>query len=131
VFGEYFRLGPITAYGLYARNARGITLHDVRFQVSTPELRPAIVFDHVEDASFNGLAVEGSPGAESVLRFTDSKHVLIAASRVLSPSSVFLQLEGEANDAIIVDGGDLFRASAPVAFKRGATPGAVRVRGLA
>jgi len=40
IFGEYFRLGPMPAYGLYARNARGITMQNVRFQVSTPDLRP-------------------------------------------------------------------------------------------
>jgi hypothetical protein len=29
IFGEYFRLGPIPAYGLYARNVRGLTLQNV------------------------------------------------------------------------------------------------------
>ena len=48
VFGEYFGLGPIPAYGLYARNARGITLQNVRFEVSRPDLRPTIIFDHVQ-----------------------------------------------------------------------------------
>jgi hypothetical protein len=32
--GEYFVLGPIPAYGLYARNARGLTLNNVRFEVN-------------------------------------------------------------------------------------------------
>src|SRR5215471_10343885 len=45
VAGEYFMLGPIPAYGLYARNARGVTLNNVRFEVSAPELRPAVVFE--------------------------------------------------------------------------------------
>jgi hypothetical protein len=43
------------AYGFYARNSRGLTLQNVRFQVSTPEMRPAVIFDHVEDVAVNGL----------------------------------------------------------------------------
>lgn len=128
VFGEYFRLGPIPAYGLYARNARGISLQNVRFEVSTPDLRPAIIFDHVSDASFNGFAVQGNTAAESVLRFIDTTQTLITAARVLTPSSTFLQLEGEGNDGVIVEGGDLSKAATPIAFKNGASEKAVKLR---
>jgi len=130
VFGEYFRLGPIPAYGLYARNARGLTLQNVRFEVSTPELRPAVIFDHVEDAVFNGFSVQGNPQAESVLRFIGSKQTLITAARVLTASSPFLQLEGDANEGIIVEGGDLSRASVPVTFKNGAAEKSVKLRNV-
>ena len=47
---------------------------------------------------------------------------------VLTPAAAFLQLEGDANANIIVDGGDLTKAASPVALKTGATRGAVRVR---
>jgi Glycosyl hydrolases family 28 len=130
VFGEYFRLGPIPAYGLYARNARGITLQNVRFEVSAPDLRPAVIFDHVSDAALNGFAVQGNTAAESVLRFIDSTQTLITAARVLTPSSTFLELEGEGNDGVIVEGGDLSKASSPVAFKNGASEKAVKLRNV-
>jgi hypothetical protein len=70
-------------------------------------LRPALIFDHIEDAAINGLSVQGNPEAESVLRFIDSKQALLTATRLLTPAAVFLQLEGAANDGIIIDGGDL------------------------
>lgn len=128
VFGEYFELGPIPAYGLYARNARGLTLDNVRFEVNTPDLRPAITFDHVEDAALYGLNVDGNKEAESVLRSINSKQALLPASRVLTPSSTFLQLEGEENEGIIVEGGDLSKASSKVAFKNGASEKSVMLR---
>ena len=130
VFGEYFELGTLPAYGLYARNARGITLHNVRFQLDTTDLRPAIILDHVEDVAMNGLSVDGNSEAESVLRFIDSKQILLTATRVLTPSSVFLQLEGAANEGIIIEGGDLSKAASPVTFKNGATQKAMRLRSL-
>jgi len=129
VAGEYFMLGPMPAYGFYARNARGVTLDNVRFEVSKPDLRPALIFDHVEDAAINGLSVQGNPEAESVLRFIDTKQTLLSAARVLTSSSAFLQLEGDGNEGIIVDGGDLSRSSRPLAFKNGAEEKAVKLRG--
>jgi hypothetical protein len=128
ISGEYFMLGAMPAYGLYARNARGLTLQNVRFQVSKPDLRPALVFDHVEDAAINGLNVQGNHDGESVLRFIDSKYTLLTATRLLTPAAVFLQLEGSSNEGISIDGGDLTKADTPVAFKNGATEKAVKLR---
>src|SRR5580704_6489240 len=82
VAGEYFALGPMPAYGLYARNVRGLTLQNIRFQIATPDLRPALIFDHVQDAAINGLSVQANPSAESALRFIDSKDVLLTAPRL-------------------------------------------------
>jgi hypothetical protein len=128
IAGEYFMLGPMPAFGLYARNVRGLTLQNVRLQVSTPDLRPALIFDHVEDAAVNGLSVQGNTEAESVLRFIDSKQALLTATRILTAASTFLRLEGEGNEGIIIDGGDLSRAALSIAFESGAKKSAVKLR---
>lgn len=130
VFGEYFELGPIPAYGLYARNARGITLSNVRFQTATPDLRPAVVLDHAEDVAFNGFNVQGNLQAEAVMRLTDCKQVYMSATRVLTQSSPFLQVEGADTENIIVDGGDLSRAAQPAIFKDGASANAVKLNNV-
>jgi hypothetical protein len=130
---EYFGVwgdepvGP-PAYGLYARNVKGLTLQNVRFTVAAPDLRPAVVFDNVQDAAIHALSVQGNPAAESVLRFTKVTDALLSASRVLTPAAAFLQLEGDANTNVIVDGGDLTKAASPVALKSGAKKTAVKVR---
>ena len=59
VWGEE-PLGP-PAYGLYARNVRGLTLNNVRFTVANPDLRPAVVLDNVQDAAIHALNVQ-EPG---------------------------------------------------------------------
>jgi hypothetical protein len=130
---EYFGVwaeepfGP-PAYGLFARNVKGLTLHNVRFTVANPDLRPAVVLDNVQDGAIHGLSVQGNPAAESVLRFAKVKDLLLSAPRVLTPSPAFLQLEGDGNTNVILDGGDLTKAASPVAFKAGATRAAVKVR---
>ena len=128
VAGEYFMLGPMPAYGLYARRARGVTLQNVRFQVASADLRPAVILDHVEDVAINGFSVEGNTKAESVLRFINSKDVYLTATRLLTPAATFLQLEGAANARITLDGGDISKAASPTAFKNGASARAVKVR---
>jgi len=128
VSGEYFQLGTLPAYALYARNVHGLTMQNVRFEVRTPDLRPAMIFDHVEDAAIFGMSVQGNAAAESVLRFMNASQVLVTAPRILTQSSTFLRVEGEATHGIIVDGGDLSLASAPVTYAAGASESAVKLR---
>jgi hypothetical protein len=128
VAGEYFMLGAMPAYGFYARNSRGLTMQNIRFQVSTPDMRPAVIFDHVEDVAVNGLSVQANPAAESALRCIDSKQILLTAPRLLSSAAVFLQLEGAENENIKIDGGDISKAAAVLAYKNRATKKAVQLR---
>jgi hypothetical protein len=128
ITGEYYEDGVLPAYGMFARNVRGLTLSNVRFEVSAPELRPALVFDHVEDASVNSFGAQGNKGAESLLRFIESHDVLLSAARVLSPAAVFLRLEGAATEAITIDGGDLSKADKPLAYGEGVAERVVKLR---
>jgi polygalacturonase len=128
VAGEYFEIGTPPAYGLYARNVRGLTMNNVRFEVDAPDLRPAVVLDHVSDAAIDGLSAAGNPQAKSLLRFVESKDALLTATRVLTPASVFLQVEGAGSQGITIDGGDVSKASTAVAFTGGAGKDSVRVR---
>ena len=121
IAGEYFMLGPIPAFGFYARNSHALTLQNVRLQFSEPDLRPALILDHVEDAAIDALSVQADAAAESALRFINCKDVLLTAPRLLTPALTFLQLEGRGNERIKIDGGDISRATAPLTFVEGAT----------
>ena len=125
---EYFSIGILPSYALFARNVRGLTLNNVRFEMAAPDLRPAVVFDHVTDAAVNGLNVQGNKQAESVLRFIDTQDTLMSATRLLTPAAVFLQVEGANSGAITIDGGDLSKAAQPLAFKNGGMEKSVKLR---
>jgi hypothetical protein len=96
--------------------------------VQTPDLRPALILDRVEDAAINGLSVEGNAESESALRPVNTRQALIAAPRVLKHAKVFLQVEGQESSGIIVDGGDLSKAETVLAFNSGAENGSVKLR---
>ena len=127
VAGEYFEIGTPPAYGLFARNVRGLNLNNVRFEVEKPDLRQAAVFDRVTDASLYGLSVQGNAEATSALRFVDTRDVLLASPRLLSPAKSFLDVEGQ-SAGITIDGGDLSRATAPFKLENGAASNAVKLR---
>jgi polygalacturonase len=127
VVGEYYQAGVFPAYALFARNVRGLALNNVRFDVAGREARPAIVFDHVQDVAVNGLSVQGAKEAESVLRFIETRDVLLTATRVLGSASVFLQVEGPGSGSIKIQGGDLSKAAQAVTFVNGASKDAVSV----
>ena len=131
IAGEYFMLGPMPAYGFYARNARALTLMNIRLETATPDLRPAVILDHVNDVSISSLSAQADANAESALRFIDTRDVLITAPRLLSTANVFLQVEGSDSSDILVQGGDLRKAADTFAFRMGAKQNSVRAEGIA
>lgn len=126
--GEYFEIGTPPAYGLYARNVHGLMLNNVRLEVTAPDLRPAVVFENVQDAAVHALSAQGDPKAEAVCRFNSVGDILLSASRVLTSAAAFLKLIGPGSQRITIDGGDISKALKPVVFAGGASPKAVKLR---
>lgn len=116
--------------GIYARNVRGLTLNNVRLEVKSPDLRPAIVFDQVSDADINGFSAQGNLQAASLLRFINAPDVLMTGSLVLTPAALFLKLEGASSEGIIIDGGSLSKAGTLVSYAGWATDKTVKIRTL-
>ncbi len=114
--GEYYATGVPPAYGIWARNVKGLTMQDIRFEVKSPDQRPAVVFDHVIDCGINGISAQGDPGAESLMRFMESQDILVTAPRVLTPAPAFLRVEGPTTTNLIVEKGDLTKATTPLTF---------------
>ncbi|MBO0860436.1 MAG: hypothetical protein J2P21_18545 [Chloracidobacterium sp.] len=53
IAGEYFEISATPAYRVYTRNVRGLTLHNVRLEITESDVRQIIVFDQVVDAAVN------------------------------------------------------------------------------
>lgn len=117
IASEYYVIGIPPAYGMFARNVRGLTLSNVKFQLQTADLRPAIILDRVTDATFNGVTTDGDKDAESVFRFIDSKDILLSSVRLRTAASVFSRIEGGESKNIKIDGGDLSKAVTTLSFQ--------------
>jgi hypothetical protein len=62
------------------------------------------------------------------LRLKDAHDILMMATRVLGLAAAFLELVGQSNSSVTIDGGDLSKSAKPIIFSSGATPNAVRLR---
>ncbi len=113
-YPECYIFGVLPAYGLYVHHAQGITLNQVRFQLESADLRPAIVCDDVQRLMITGLQADGHPDAESLIRLEDAQAVLVTAARVLDPLGAFLRVEGAGCSRILLRNNDLDLARQPV-----------------
>lgn len=127
VAGEYYQMGIPPAFGIYGRNIKGLTLQNIRFEQMQPDLRPAMVFDHVKDAAINGLSTQCNADAESALRFTDCQDVLVTALRLLDKTNVFLSAEGAGTQNLKIVGGDTSKAAGLIVLKNGASQKEVKL----
>ncbi|HET9571577.1 MAG TPA: glycosyl hydrolase family 28 protein [Bacteroidales bacterium] len=130
---EYFGVwnqapyGP-PAYGLYARNVKGLTLNNVYFQLKNPDFRPAVILDNVIGANLTNLNMDGNAKAESTMRFVNSQDILVSSPRITTPAATFLQVEGAKNSNITIEGGDLSKATLPLTFAKEAKANTVMLR---
>jgi hypothetical protein len=128
IAGEYYEIGVPPAYGLYARNVKGLILHNVSLGIANADLRPALILDNVRDAAINGLNIDGHAKSESACRFINSSDVLVTAARLKNVANVFLAIEGAEVKNIKIDGGDVSKATSVIAFNSGALKPSVRIR---
>ncbi|MGN6181093.1 MAG: glycoside hydrolase family 28 protein [Mucilaginibacter sp.] len=129
VAGEYYQMGIPPAYGLFARNVKGLILHNVSLSVANADMRPALILDNVHDSAINSLNIDGNEQAESACRFINSEDILLTAVRLKNRGQFFLAVEGERSNAITIDGGDISKAVTAVSFNKGALKQAVKLRG--
>jgi hypothetical protein len=114
-----------------ARHAAGLTLNNVRFDLASPDLRPAVTCDDVVDLEIAGLKAAGNREAESLIRLQETKSALIQGTRLLGAAGMFLRVEGSHSREITLIGNDLHRCTAVFQTADGAAAGAVSWAGTA
>jgi hypothetical protein len=116
-------LEPMQRAGIFARNARGLRLHNVDV---SGQLGPALSLADSADIEISaGITRTPSVGAPVVLlRNVDG--AFVHGCRAGAETDVFLQVEGERSHAIVLAGNDLSRAGQPLLVRADVPAGAVR-----
>jgi hypothetical protein len=119
-------LEPMRRAGIFVRNARGLRLHNV--EVSS-QLGPALSIADSADVEISaGITRTPSAGAPVVLlRNVDG--AFVHGCRAGAETEVFLEIEGERSQAIVLAGNDLSRAGQPLRARADVPPEAVRMSG--
>ena len=58
----------LPAYGLFARNVHRLTLRDVTFQLDSPDARPALLLNHIEDAELVRVRADHAAGTPALVQ---------------------------------------------------------------
>jgi hypothetical protein len=116
-YPEIYMFGILPAYGLYARHVRGLSLHDVRFDLASEDRRPAVVCNAVRDLEIKEFGAVGHPQMESLVRLEGCRGAWIRASRPLSEVAAFVGTERMSADEITLTGNDLRLAAHPLRRK--------------
>jgi len=90
MFGKQF-----PACGLFARHVNGLKAVGVELDLSSPDLRPAIVCDDVENAEFSGWHVSTNLNSEAVVRLKSVRHGRISGFKPWAGAKKSLDVEGD------------------------------------
>jgi hypothetical protein len=124
-YPEYFMFGVLPAYGLYAHHAKDLKLRNVRFDLASADVRPAIVCDDVQDLELSDFRVAGEQESESLIRLQQTRQAFIHGSRPLNKTGTFLRVEGLESRNIGLAGNGLRRANKILELGEGASETAV------
>ena len=105
-YPENTMYGLLPAYGIYLRHVVSATLNNIRFDLASPDLRPAIIGEDVQDLELSGFKASGS-GSEPLIRLRATRGALIQHCRTLGHVEDFLRVEGESSSDIALLANDL------------------------
>ena len=111
-YPESIQLGNLPAYGFYIRHVDGITFRDVEFDYNKEDLRPAMLFDDVQNIKLLNFEAEIAKDtkAQVVLQKTSSVFVKECSPK---SSNVFLSIEKNSKD-INITGNNFSNISKPI-----------------
>lgn len=117
----------VPAYGLYVRHVRNLVLENFRFNLRTPDARPAVVLDDCHNVRLRDFDVAVPTNDQPLIRIQQSTNVTISGYQSVEPIPSFLVVEGDATRDIKLLGNDLSQVREIVKFREGGKPSAVRL----
>jgi len=109
-YPESNMFGKLSAYGFFIRHGRNLSLDQIDLSVESPEDRPALVCEDVQELDLFGLRATGSAACESLIRFAGVRNAMVAGCRVVSPIRAFVSIQGNQTESIFLCGNDLRKA---------------------
>lgn len=113
-YPEATMFGPrLPASGLYIRHARGIELDHVILNLDSPDRRPALVCDDVEELDLDSLHAD-PPSEGPLIRLIETRNAFVRGTRALPGTGVFLRADGRNCRRIMLGNNDLNDAKGAV-----------------
>jgi polygalacturonase len=95
--------GRIPAYGFFIRHAKNVTLSNVFLRFDKEDHRPAVLCDEVDQLEIKGLRASGTMNSPELIRLVNTQGVIISESKPTTPVPVFLSVNGESGEIILLN----------------------------
>jgi hypothetical protein len=128
LYPENDMFGVLPSYGFYLRHVRGLTMRNVRLELATPDLRPALIADDTADLELDGFKA-AITGAAHFARLIQTRDAVISHCRPLGPVDTFVSVEGNQSAGIALLANNLQLASHAVKTTADAPPHSVQQSG--
>jgi polygalacturonase len=106
-YPECKMFGTLPAYGFYCRHVRGLRFAGMKLHTAAADLRHAVMFDDVENATIHGLDAQWWPGGAPLLRLAQTRDLTLRGCSPGSAVDTLLQIEGDATRGIVLEQTDL------------------------
>jgi hypothetical protein len=124
-YPEALMFGNLPSHGLYCRHVNGLRLRSIEYVLEEPDMRPAIMFDDVENLDIDSFAAPAPPSGMAVMRLKQVRRAFIRGCSAAPGTGTYLQVEGEETQKISVMGNDLSEAGEPIRLAEGVKANAV------
>jgi hypothetical protein len=119
-YPESVMFGHLPAYGCYVRHADRIRLRNIECIADTPDARPAVVADDVEDLILSGLECTAPASGAPAIGLHDTRRVFVTGMRAPETSKVLVEVSGAQSRQIRLVGNSLEPEQQALAFADGA-----------
>ena len=101
----------LPAYGLFCRHAESLVLDGVHFLLETPDARPVMIFDQVEDLELRAGSAAPPSGDEPTIWLRDVRLCFLQGLRAQAGTRILFKLAGAQTDRIRALGNDFSEAT--------------------
>ena len=103
-YPEVKTFGPkIPAYGVWARHVKGLKLINVKFNLGSNDVRPALVCEDGKDITISNWNLPETKGAEAIIRLENVIGANVNAIAVKGEAQALVRVEGANSKSINVD----------------------------
>ncbi len=99
----------LPSYGLFSRHVLDLRLSNVQFGLLGPEERHACFFEDVKELGIHSLSTDEPVVSVSQMRLVNVSDALISGCMPKAGTALFMDIGGEDNRSILLDGNDFSR----------------------
>lgn len=121
--------GPLPAYGLFCRHAKGVELSRLSLSCAAADHRNGLYCEDVDGLVLDRFEATQAEGAAPVMRFHQVRDATIRGCMPKKGTKLFLLVTGAESADIRMLGNDLSKVDKPVSLDSGAAQGAVSING--